>query len=133
VSWWLGTAYLMQRLVVRLPPPPGGPSSPCSEDGGQIATPGGPIASKSAVVRAACYRGGQGHRWRYTRTCTHCCSVVRTLSTSAGHTTATSRCSTCCLQRTVSPPRRQEKTSNLLLHDDVRAMKAAISIESATK
>jgi hypothetical protein len=64
-------------------------------------------------------------------TCTHCYSAVRTLSTGVRHTMATSRCSRRCWWRMVSPHHRLAGTSNLIVHDDVRAMKATGSIGSA--
>jgi hypothetical protein len=57
--------------------------------------------------------------------CTHCCSALRTPSTGARCTTATSRCSSHCWWRTMSPHQRQAGTFNMLLHDDARATKVA--------
>jgi hypothetical protein len=71
--------------------------------------------------------------WQCAPTCTHCCSAVRALSTGARLTTATLRCFMRYWQRMVSPHHRQVGTSNLLLHDDVRVMKAARSIGYAVK
>jgi hypothetical protein len=82
-----------------------------------------------AVICTACYCGGRGHR-RHVPTCMHYCNAVRTPSTSARHTVGTSRCCGRCWWRTASPHRRQAGTSNLLMHDDMRATKAIRSIGS---
>jgi hypothetical protein len=80
------------------------------------------------VVRATYCCDGRGHHHWRVPTCTRYCSAVRTLSTCARHTVVTSRCSGRCWRRTASPHRRQAGTSNLLMHDDARATKAARSI-----
>jgi hypothetical protein len=72
-------------------------------------------------------------RQRRASACTNCCSEVRAPSMGATRKMATSRCSTRCWQRAMGPHHRQAGISNLLLHDDVRAKKAARSIESTAK
>jgi hypothetical protein len=67
------------------------------------------------------------------RAWTHRCSAVRAPGTGSRRTISTSRYSARCWQRTTSPHRQQAGTFNLLLHDDVRATKAARSIGSAAK
>jgi hypothetical protein len=98
--------------------PPGGPTAPRTEAGGQTSTPGGPTASRR---RAA------------AQPCAPLAVVVVEAVVMARRTTATSRCSTLCERRTTSPHRRQAGTSNLLLHDDARATNAAGSIGSTAK
>jgi hypothetical protein len=62
-------------------------------------------------------------RRRRVPTCMPCYNAVRTLSTDTRHMVATLRCSGRWWWRTVSPHHRLAGTSNLLVHDDVRATK----------
>jgi hypothetical protein len=98
--------------------PPGGATAPRTEAGGQTTTPGGPTASRR---RAA------------AQPCTPPAVAVVEAVVMARRTTANSRCSMRCEQRTTSPHHRQVGTSNLLLHDDARATNAAGSIGSTAK
>jgi hypothetical protein len=98
--------------------PPGGATTPRTEAGGQTATLGSPTASRRHAAAQPCAPPAV--------------AVVEAV-VMARCTTATSRCSMRCEQRTTSPHRRQAETSNLLLHDDARATNAVGSIGSAAK
>jgi hypothetical protein len=104
---------LTQRLAVR--PPPRAVQLP----------PGAAPVRATYCCGLRWLRPSSSSHHRHVPSCMHCYSAVRTPSTGARHTVVTSRCFG---RRTASPHRRQAGTSNLLTHDDVRAMKAAGSI-----
>jgi hypothetical protein len=80
------------------------------EAGGQTATSGGPTFSRRRAAVRSCT--------------TRATAMVEAIVVRA------MQCSGCFWRRTVRPHRRQAGTSNLLIYDDVRAMKVIRSIGS---
>jgi hypothetical protein len=132
-SMCYGSQGLPGWLGAPLPPPPH------SEAGSLTTTSVSPTASRSHAAAQPCMLPATAvvevvvTVTSMVRDGTHYCIAVRTPSMGASCMIATSRCSVRCWRRMVSPHLRQAGTSNLMLHDNMRAMKATRSIGSVVK